>query len=72
MTERMASGWMTVWRLDMGAKAIRKDVVKMVKQRYNLAISPRKVEECKSSAGEAYEELKEKCTANIIFAVIHV
>ncbi len=23
MTERMASGWMTVWRLDTGAKAIQ-------------------------------------------------
>ncbi len=30
MTRRMASGWMTVWRLDTGAKAIRKNAVKMV------------------------------------------
>ncbi len=37
MTERMASGWMTVWRLDGELKAIRKDAVKMVEvQRYNL------------------------------------
>ncbi len=30
----MASRWMTVWRLDTGAKAIRKDAVKMVKQHF--------------------------------------
>ncbi len=30
MTERMAGRWMTVWRLDLGAKAFRKDAVKMV------------------------------------------
>ncbi len=30
MTERMASRWMTVWRLDTGElEAIRKDAVKM-------------------------------------------
>ncbi len=49
MTERMASGWMTVWRLDR-SKAIPKDAVKMVEATvYNLgAISPRKAKKCKS------------------------
>ncbi len=30
----MAGGWMTVWRLDTGEQKIRKDAVKMVKQRF--------------------------------------
>ncbi len=43
MTRRMASGWMTVWRLDTGTKAIRKDAVKMVEATVQLgAISPRR------------------------------
>ncbi len=43
MTERMASGWMTVWRLDEGAKAIPERAVKMVEATVQLgAISPRK------------------------------
>ncbi len=51
MTERMASGWMTVWRLDTELKRFRKDAVRWWKQRYNLgAISPRKAKKYKIEA----------------------
>ncbi len=45
----MASGWMTVWRLDTGNKAIRKDAVKMV-EKLNLVRGDitKESEECKS------------------------
>ncbi len=72
MTERMASGWMTVGGWCRGAKAIRKDAVKMDwAQLDNLgAISPRKAKKCKSEAlKRAYEELKEMAKENIISAV---
>ncbi len=56
------------------AKAIRKDAVKMRwKQRYNLAISPRKAKKCKSRRWkEGLRGAKGKCMAKRIPAVIHV
>ncbi len=48
MTERMASGWMTVWRLIQGAGDLRKDAAKMVEATaYNPAITA-EVKKCKS------------------------
>ncbi len=36
MTERMASGWMTVWRLDTGELKRSEDAVKMVEATVQL------------------------------------
>ncbi len=44
----MASGWMTVWRLDTGTKAIRKDADKMVGNLRLQGDIARRREECKS------------------------
>ncbi len=63
MTERMASGWMTVWRLDTGElKRFGKAQSRWWKQRYNLGrYHQRKAEEMQIEAlKEAYEELR-KC-----------
>ncbi len=63
MTENVCPGrWMTVWRLDTGAKSdSERHESRWWKQRYNRAISPRKAKKCKSTKAlkEAYEELKE-------------
>ncbi len=50
MIERMASGWMTVWRLDARELKRSKDAAsKMVKQRHNFS-DIMKAKKCKSSA----------------------
>ncbi len=69
--ERMASGWMTVWRLDTGAKAIRKDAVKMVE---TTVLQLRRYHQGKRrnrGVERAYEELK-MYGEEYHFAVIHV
>ncbi len=60
MTERMASGWMTVWRLWIqGAKATGTQS-RWWKQRYNSKMITKESEEIQIEAlKEAYEEPKE-------------
>ncbi len=50
MTERMASGWMTVWRRITEIAAIRKDAVRWWKQRYNLGRYRKESEEMQIEA----------------------
>ncbi len=66
MTERMASGWMTVWRLGCRLKWL-KDAVKMVGSTVQLGvISLRKAKKCKWGVERGYEETKEAVVAKRI------
>ncbi len=67
MTGRMASRWMTVWRLDTGIKAIRKDAVKVettvqLRGRYRKESEEMQIEALKETRG-----LKEMCGEGISF-----
>ncbi len=61
MTERMVSGWMTVWRLDTGEQRDSKDAAKMVEANGTTwGDITEKAKKCKIEAlKEAYDELKE-------------
>ncbi len=74
MTERMASGWMTVWGwILQGSKAIRKDAVKVVETREQQ----RRYHQGKRNANRGVErreayEAKNVWQKKYHFAVIHV
>ncbi len=75
MTERMASGWTTVWRLDTGELNDSERRSQDAEATVQLSDITKESEEMQIEAlKEAYEELKGKCgyEGNIISAVIHV
>ncbi len=66
----MASGWMTVWRLDTGElKRFGKDAVKMVEATVQLGAISRKAKKCNRGVEDG---AKRKWLAKRILAVIHV
>ncbi len=68
MTERMASGWMTIWRLTGELKRFGKDAVKDGGNNSTTgAISPGKRRNANQALKEAYEELKGNVAKRISF-----